>query len=57
MAKRVLQVVGKPETLRTYVQDPPDHDQRYTLNCKNRGNEHAWKPTIPLEEGLQKTIE
>jgi dTDP-glucose 4,6-dehydratase len=57
MAKRLLRVVGKPETLLTYVKDRPGHDRRYALNCKKMENELGWKPTIPLEEGLRRTIE
>jgi dTDP-glucose 4,6-dehydratase len=57
MAKRLLRVMGKPETLLTYVKDRPGHDRRYALNCKKMENELGWKPLIPLEEGLRKTIE
>jgi dTDP-glucose 4,6-dehydratase len=57
MAKRLLGVMGKPGTLLTYVKDRPGHDRRYALNCKKMENELGWKPKIPLEEGLRRTIE
>ena len=33
MARRVLRVTGKPETLLTFVKDRPGHDRRYALDC------------------------
>jgi dTDP-glucose 4,6-dehydratase len=57
LARRLLRMMGKPETLLTYVKDRPGHDRRYALNCKKMENELGWKPMIPLEEGLRKTIE
>src|ERR1700733_3380310 len=57
MAKRLLRVVGKPETLLSYVQDRPGHDRRYALNCEKIKRELGWKPVISLDEGLSKTID
>src|SRR6201999_1246748 len=56
MAKRLLRVMGKPETLLTYVKDRPGHDRRYALDCKKVEAEIGWKPAIELEEGLRQTI-
>ena len=33
MAKALLRVTGKPETLLSYVKDRPGHDRRYALKC------------------------
>ena len=33
MARRLLRLMGKPETLLTYVKDRPGHDRRYALKC------------------------
>jgi dTDP-glucose 4,6-dehydratase len=57
MARRLLRVMGKPETLLTYVADRPGHDRRYALNCTKMGTEIGWKPQILLDEGLRRTIE
>jgi dTDP-glucose 4,6-dehydratase len=57
MAKRVLRVTGKPETLLTFVKDRPGHDRRYALDCTKMAKELGWKPVISLEEGLRLTIE
>lgn len=56
MAKRLLNAMGKPETLLTYVEDRPGHDRRYALNCKKMETEIGWKPLIPLDDGLSRTI-
>jgi dTDP-glucose 4,6-dehydratase len=57
MARRLLGVMGKPETLLTYVKDRPGHDRRYALRCEKMERELGWKPTISLDEGLRQTID
>jgi dTDP-glucose 4,6-dehydratase len=57
MVRRLLHLTGKPESLLSYVQDRPGHDRRYALNCDKIQNELAWKPQIPLETGLRRTID
>src|ERR1700683_2691510 len=57
MVRRLLWVMGKPETLLSYVQDRPGHDRRYALKCEKTKNELGWKPAITLEEGLRQTID
>ena len=57
MAKRLLHLMGKPESLLSYVKDRPGHDRRYALNCRKIESELGWRPKILLEEGLQQTID
>jgi dTDP-glucose 4,6-dehydratase len=57
IAKRLLRLMGKPETLLTYVKDRPGHDRRYALHCHKMEQELGWKPVIPFEEGLRQTID
>lgn len=57
MARRVIRIIGKPNTRLTFVQDRPGHDRRYALNCKKIQNELGWECLIPLEQGLQRTID
>jgi len=57
MARQILRLMGKPETLLTYVTDRPGHDRRYALKCGKMERELGWKPTISLEEGLRRTID
>lgn len=56
LARRILQLTGKPESLLTYVQDRPGHDRRYALNCAKIKDELGWRPRISLEDGLRHTI-
>ena len=57
IVKRVLHLMGKPESLLTYVKDRPGHDRRYALRCEKMEKDLGWKPAIPLEQGLQQTID
>jgi dTDP-glucose 4,6-dehydratase len=57
MARRILELTGKSESLLSYVQDRPGHDRRYALNCKKMQIELGWKPLISLEDGLRQTID
>jgi dTDP-glucose 4,6-dehydratase len=57
IARALLRVMGKPETLLSYVQDRPGHDRRYALKCEKAMTELGWKPAISLEQGLDQTID
>jgi dTDP-glucose 4,6-dehydratase len=57
MARGLLQLLDKPETLLTFVTDRPGHDRRYALVCDKIEGELGWKPKVSLEEGLQQTID
>ncbi len=57
MVRHLLRLMGKPESLLSYVQDRPGHDRRYALDCKKMETELGWRPEISLEDGLRQTIE
>jgi dTDP-glucose 4,6-dehydratase len=57
IVKRVLHLMGKPESLLTYVKDRPGHDRRYALRCEKMEKDLGWKPAISLEQGLRQTID
>jgi dTDP-glucose 4,6-dehydratase len=57
MARRLLHLIGKPESLLSYVQDRPGHDRRYALDCQKIRAELGWRPAISLEVGLRQTID
>jgi dTDP-glucose 4,6-dehydratase len=57
IAQRLLRMMGKPETLLSYVQDRPGHDRRYALKCEKAMTELGWKPAISLGQGLNQTID
>src|SRR5713101_3588268 len=57
IARTLLRLTGKTETLLSYVKDRPGHDRRYALHCDKMEKDLGWKPAVPLEEGLQQTID
>jgi len=57
LAKRLLRLTGKPESLLSHVQDRPGHDRRYALSCEKIKREFGWEPKISLEDGLRHSID
>ena len=57
IADRVLELTGKPESLKTIVPDRPGHDRRYLLDSSKLRLELGWKPEIGFEDGLRETVE
>ncbi|MNC20001.1 dTDP-glucose 4,6-dehydratase 2 [compost metagenome] len=53
----VLQELGKPNSLITYVQDRPGHDRRYGIDPTKIMNELGWKPKHTFETGIKETIQ
>ncbi len=40
----------------TYVKDRPGHDLRYAIDPARIRNELGWRPSVTLDEGLEKTV-
>jgi dTDP-glucose 4,6-dehydratase len=57
LVKKIINLLGKDESMIEYVKDRPGHDRRYSTSIDKIGNELDWKPRFNLEEGLKKTIE
>jgi dTDP-glucose 4,6-dehydratase len=57
VARTVLRLLGKPESLITFVADRPAHDRRYALECSRVHDEIGWKPLVGFEEGMARTVE
>ncbi len=45
------------ESLITFVQDRPGHDQRYAINSQKIVDELGWRPRESFETGLRKTVQ
>lgn len=56
VVKTILKVLGKDESLITYVKDRPGHDLRYAMDPTKIENELGWKPTYNFETGIVPTI-
>lgn len=57
IVKTILQALGKPESLITFVKDRPGHDRRYGIDATKITRELGWKPQYHFETGIRKTIE
>jgi dTDP-glucose 4,6-dehydratase len=56
IVKLILQNLGKPESLITYVEDRLGHDRRYAIDSSKIQNEFGWKPSYTFEHGIAETI-
>jgi len=48
--------IKRYEDLITYVTDRPGHDWRYAIDSTKISNELGWRPTMPFETGLRRTV-
>ena len=56
LAKRILKILGKPESLLTSVKDRPGHDRRYAIDSAKLRRELGWEPSITFDKGLIDTV-
>ena len=56
IAARVLELTGKPASLKTVVPDRPGHDRRYLLDASKIAGELGWAPAHGFEDGLAETV-
>jgi dTDP-glucose 4,6-dehydratase len=56
VAKRILGLLKKPESLLSYVKDRPGHDRRYALDSSKARKALAWSPRVVFEKGLKDTV-
>jgi len=54
--KLILQNLGKPESLISYIEDRPGHDRRYAIDSNKIQHEIGWKPSYTFEQGIAETI-
>ncbi len=56
IADRVLELTGKPSSLKTVVPDRPGHDRRYLLDATKIADELGWAPSHAFADGLAETV-
>ncbi len=56
VVKAILDILGKPESLITFVKDRPGHDFRYSLNVDKIKKEIGWEAKVKFDEGIEKTV-
>ena len=57
VADAILAELGKPASLKTYVEDRPGHDRRYLLDHSKISRELGWEPHVSFATGLPATVE
>ena len=48
---------GSYAELITFVQDRPGHDARYAIDPSRIRDELGWRPSVTVEQGLEKTVQ
>jgi dTDP-glucose 4,6-dehydratase len=56
IADRVLELTGKPASLKRIVPDRPGHDRRYLLDATKIRDELGWTAARGFDEGLAETV-
>jgi dTDP-glucose 4,6-dehydratase len=56
MAKEILRLLKKPESLIQYVEDRPGHDRRYSLDT-TKLQTLGWRSRHTFQEALEKTVQ
>ena len=56
VVRALLRLLGKPDSLITFVEDRPGHDRRYALDPTKARRELRWAPSHGFEEGLERTV-
>lgn len=56
IVRRILDILGKPESLITFVKDRPGHDRRYAIDATKLKKELNWLPGQTFEKGLPETV-
>ncbi len=57
LVKKILELLGKPQSLIHFVTDRPGHDRRYALDITKITRELGWKPVYSFEEALSATVD
>ncbi len=56
LTKMLLSLMGKDESYMEFVADRPGHDRRYSVDWSYIEQKLGWRPTVTLEQGLEKTV-
>jgi dTDP-glucose 4,6-dehydratase len=56
IVRLLLSILGKPESLISYVRDRPGHDRRYAIDASRIQEELGWRPAHNFEDGIRETV-
>jgi dTDP-glucose 4,6-dehydratase len=57
LVKMLLDLLGKPHSLITFIPDRPGHDRRYAIDASKLRDELGWRPRHDFAEALRQTIQ
>lgn len=56
IAETILDILGKPKSLISFVTDRPGHDMRYDIDPTYVKKTLGWQQSVTFEEGIAKTV-
>ena len=56
LVRKILDMLGKDESLIEFVEDRPGHDLRYSIDSSKIRHELGWKPEYDFDEALEYTV-
>jgi dTDP-glucose 4,6-dehydratase len=56
LIKKILAILGKPESLISFVTDRLGHDRRYAIDPTKVRKELDWEPRVDFDQGLAETV-
>jgi dTDP-glucose 4,6-dehydratase len=57
LVRLILESLGKPDSLITFVSDRAGHDRRYAMDIERISSRLGWRPSVSFADGLQRTVE
>lgn len=55
--RTLLRILGKPDSLISYVRDRPGHDRRYAMDISRIRSQLGWSPRFSFEHGIRDTAQ
>ncbi len=55
--KKIIKIMGKDESLISFVADRPGHDRRYAIDWSTTNQKLGWSPIFDFETSLKKTVD
>jgi len=57
IVKKIISIMGRDESLITFVKDRPGHDRRYAVDWSKMHKELGWQPEHDLDSYLKQTVD
>jgi dTDP-glucose 4,6-dehydratase len=57
IVKKIIELLHKPESLITFVEDRPGHDTRYSLDSSKIRSSLGWQTKFSFKESLESTVQ